>query len=66
MGTDLDHRDRAERCVEKARVELDDADKALWLTLAASWLRLAEQVGHGAAIDGDAADEAALAIQASD
>ena len=35
MGTTIDHR----RCAEGAE---DDQDKALWLTLAQSWVRLAE------------------------
>jgi len=66
MRTDLDHRDHAERCVEKARTEADEADKALWLTLAASWLCLARQADGGAASAGDTASEPALAVQASD
>jgi hypothetical protein len=29
-----------------ARQSQDDSDKALWLTLAQSWVRLAEHVAH--------------------
>ena len=44
MGTTLDHRRCAEECVAMARRAEDDQDKALWLTLAQSWVRLAEHV----------------------
>lgn len=44
MGTSLDHRRCAEECVAMARRAEDDQDKALWLTLAQSWVRLAEHV----------------------
>ena len=43
MGT-TDHRRYAERCVAMAQRAEDDQDKALWLTLAQSWVRLAEHV----------------------
>jgi hypothetical protein len=43
MGT-TDHRRYAEKCVAMARRAEDDQDKALWLTLAQSWVRLAEHV----------------------
>jgi hypothetical protein len=43
MGT-TDHRRHAEQCVVMARRAEDDQDKALWLTLAQSWMRLAEHV----------------------
>jgi hypothetical protein len=46
MGTMLDHRRCAEECVAMARLSEDDKDKALWLTLAQSWVRLAEHVAH--------------------
>jgi hypothetical protein len=39
MGTTLEHRRYAEECVAMARL-----DKMLWLTLAQSWVRLAEHV----------------------
>jgi hypothetical protein len=31
----------------------DDSDKALWLTLAQSWVRLAEHVARGPQLDRD-------------
>jgi hypothetical protein len=43
MGTTIDHRRCAEECVAMARRAEDDQDKALWLTLAQSWVRLAER-----------------------
>jgi hypothetical protein len=46
MGTLQDHRKCAEACVAMARRSEDDSDKALWLTLAQSWVRLAEHVAR--------------------
>jgi hypothetical protein len=46
MGTMLDHRRRAEECVAMARLSEDNKDKALWLILAQSWVRLAEHVAR--------------------
>ncbi len=46
MGTTQDHRKHAEECVAMARLSDDDNDKALWLTLAQSWVRLAEHVAR--------------------
>jgi hypothetical protein len=48
MGTTIDHRRCAEECVAMARRAEDDQDKALWLTLAQSWVRLAERVERSA------------------
>jgi hypothetical protein len=48
MGTAHDHRRYAEECVAMAQRSDDDSDKALWLTLAQSWVRLAEHVARGA------------------
>lgn len=45
MGT-ADHRKCAEECVAMARLADAESDKALWLTLAQSWVRLAEHVAH--------------------
>ena len=42
MGTHQDHRKWAEECVAMARLSQGQNDKALWLTLAQSWVRLAE------------------------
>ncbi len=39
-----DHRKYAEECLTMALSSAEDDDKALWLTLAQSWARLAEQV----------------------
>jgi hypothetical protein len=46
MGTTQDHRKYAEECVAMARASGDDKDKVLWLTLAQSWMRLAEHVAR--------------------
>ena len=46
MGNRLDHRRCAEECVAMARLSDDTNDKALWLTLAQSWVRLAEHVAR--------------------
>lgn len=46
MGTPQDHRKCAEECVAMARAADDRNDKALWLTLAQSWVRLAEHVAR--------------------
>jgi hypothetical protein len=44
MGTTRDHRKHAEECVAMARLADAESDKALWLTLAQSWVRLAEHI----------------------
>jgi hypothetical protein len=44
MGTIQDHRKCAEECVAMAQQSPAEGDKALWLTLAQSWVRLAEHV----------------------
>jgi hypothetical protein len=44
--TTQDHRKHAEECVAMARLADAESDKALWLTLAQSWVRLAEHVAH--------------------
>jgi hypothetical protein len=53
MGTSLDHRRHAEECVAMAQRADDDGDKALWLTLAQSWVRLAEHVARGPQLGDD-------------
>lgn len=55
MGTMLDHRRCAEECVAMARRSDDNKDKALWLILAQSWVRLADDV---AGTERDSAAEA--------
>jgi hypothetical protein len=52
VGTELDHRKCAEECVARARRAEDDYDKMLWLTLAQSWVRLAEHVARSEAEQG--------------
>jgi hypothetical protein len=46
MGTTLDHRRRAEECVAMARSAEAEKDRALWLILAQSWVRLADDVAQ--------------------
>ena len=54
MGTTQDHRRYAEECVVMAQRSDEDSDKALWLTLAQSWVRLAEHVARGPHLTDDA------------
>jgi hypothetical protein len=56
MGTTQDHRRCAEECVAMAQRADDEGDKALWLTLAQSWVRLAEHVARGPHLNGETAD----------
>jgi hypothetical protein len=49
MGTNDHHRRHAEQCIAMARAADGDRDKALWLTLAQSWVRLAEHVARSEA-----------------
>lgn len=46
MGTIQDHRKHAADCVERAEKSESEGDKALWLTLAQSWVKLAEHVSR--------------------
>ena len=59
MGNTQDHRKCAEECVAMAQLSNDDSDKALWLTLAQSWARLAEHVARieGLEHDSEAAEQ---------
>jgi hypothetical protein len=72
MGTNRDHRRFAEECIAMAHASEDANDKALWITLAQSWVRLAEHAAHmsasseAAAIVGKAAVQDALALQPAD
>jgi putative IMPACT (imprinted ancient) family translation regulator len=67
MGTPQDHRKCAEECVAMAQATEDQKDKALWFTLAQSWLRLAEQVTRARGTQGEAADgDDVLAVNSSD
>jgi len=68
MGTTEDHRKYAEECVAIAQGCQDESDKALWLTLAQSWVRLAEHVARdepGPTLAPDDGDEA-LTTQSAD
>lgn len=64
MGTPQDHRKWAEECVAMAQAAGSPQDKALWLTLAQSWVRLAEHVTRAAEpvanVASDGADEQRL------
>ena len=51
MGSIEDHRRQAEACVAMAQRSDADADKVLWLTLAQSWVRLAEDVARCSGTD---------------
>jgi hypothetical protein len=44
MGSVQDHRKQAEDCIAMALQSADVTDKALWMTLAQSWVRLAQDV----------------------
>ena len=61
MGNNRDHRRCAEECVARARASDDANDKALWITLAQSWLRLGEHAARSAKTDGIAVAETAMA-----
>jgi len=65
MGSTQDHRRYAEECVAMAFRSDDDGDKVLWLTLAQSWVRLAElaRIETGATDDDDDREENALEAQ---
>ncbi len=57
MGTTRDHRRYAEECVALAHRSDDDNDRILWLTLAQSWVRLAEHVDRARLSVAGIADE---------
>jgi hypothetical protein len=59
MGITANHRRYAEECVAMAQRSEHESDKALWLTLAQSWVKLAEHVARGPVwSDTEAAEEA--------
>jgi hypothetical protein len=73
MGTNPDHRKFAEECIAMAHASEHTNDKALWVTLAQSWVRLAEHAAQAqtsrddhASREGVAAVRDALAIQPTD
>jgi hypothetical protein len=59
MGTNDNHRKFAEQCIAMARAADGDRDKALWLTLAQSWVRLAEHVARTGAEPAHAREDVA-------
>jgi len=48
MGTTDDHRREAEECIAMALQSADVTDKALWMTLAQSWVRMDEDLAVAA------------------
>jgi hypothetical protein len=46
MSSNNIYRSNAEECLRMAQTALDDRDKPFWLTLAQSWLRLAEHAAR--------------------
>jgi len=46
MRTSHNHRKLAEQCVAMAHASDNNRNKAFWLTLAQSWMRLAEHVAR--------------------
>ena len=42
------YRNNAEDCLRMAQAAVNDGDRPFWLTLAQSWLRLAERAARGA------------------
>jgi hypothetical protein len=43
MSSSTDYRNHAEVCLRMADAVLDERDRPLWIAMAQSWLRLAEQ-----------------------
>jgi hypothetical protein len=66
MGISRDHRRWAEQCVAMARAADDHKDKALWLTLAQSWMRLAEHVARAGSGEPRTSDQDATTGDAAD
>lgn len=64
MANNRDHRRYAEECVAMARASDDAKDKALWIMLAQSWVRLADHVAHAATAEH--IDDDAIAAQSAD
>lgn len=66
MGTSSDHRRWAEQCVAMARAAPKRKDKALWLTLAQSWARLADHAARAEHAEQNLeAGEATIAVPAA-
>jgi hypothetical protein len=64
MGITKDHRRYAEECMAMAQLSYDEKDKALWLTLAQSWVRLADHVTRGQAYLQDGAVDPSETVSA--
>jgi hypothetical protein len=47
MSSDNLYRNNAEDCLRMAQTAVNDGDRPFWLTLAQSWLRLAERATRG-------------------
>ena len=47
MSSDNLYRNNAEDCLRMAQAAVNDGDRPFWLTLAQSWLRLAERATRG-------------------
>ena len=47
MSSNNIYRSNAEDCLRMARTAVNDGDRPFWLTLAQSWLRLAERAARG-------------------
>ena len=47
MSSNNIYRSNAEDCLRMAQTAVNDGDRPFWLTLAQSWLRLAERATRG-------------------
>jgi hypothetical protein len=47
MSSNNIYRNNAEDCLRMAQTAVNDGDRPFWLTLAQSWLRLAEHAARG-------------------
>jgi len=47
MSSNNIYRSNAEDCLRMARTAVNDGNRPFWLTLAQSWLRLAERAARG-------------------
>jgi hypothetical protein len=47
------YRTNAEDCLRMARTASDERDRPFWLTLAQSWLQLAERSAPSGSVDGE-------------
>ena len=56
MGSANEYRDIAQDCLRMAAIAEDDRDRPLWVTMAQSWIQLAE---HVASLNSDPEQESA-------